>query len=200
MSSFISKGNIPVRDSFLVFGQPQINDIEIQEVVDTLKSGWLGTGPKVHKFEEDFRNYIGCNYAIAINSCTAGLFLALEAIGINPGDEVITTPMTFAATANVIIHHRAKPVFVDIERKTMNIDPDRIEHAITPKTRAIIPVHFAGRPCKMDEILDIAHRHNLFVIEDAAHSTESWYKDKKIGNIGDITVFSFYVTKNVIGC
>jgi len=198
MSSFISKGNIPVRDSFLVFGQPQINDIEIQEVVDTLKSGWLGTGPKVHKFEEDFRNYIGCNYAIAINSCTAGLFLALEAIGINPGDEVITTPMTFAATANVIIHHRAKPVFVDIERKTMNIDPDRIEHAITPKTRAIIPVHFAGRPCKMDEILDIAHRHNLFVIEDAAHSTESWYKDKKIGNIGDITVFSFYVTKNVV--
>lgn len=190
--------NKPVRDSFLVFGQPLIGEEEIQEVVDTLQSGWLGTGPKVHKFEDDFKKYIGCKHAIALNSCTAGLFLALEAVGIEPGDEVITTPMTFAATANVIIHHRAKPVFVDIERDTMNIDPNEIEDAITSKTKAIIPVHFAGRPCKMDEIMDIARRHNLFVIEDAAHATETWYKDKKIGNIGDITVFSFYVTKNLV--
>ncbi len=189
---------MPVRDSFLVFGQPLIGEEEIQEVVDTLRSGWLGTGPKVHKFEDDFKKYIGCKHAIALNSCTAGLFLALEVIGIKPEDEVITTPMTFAATANVIIHHSAKPVFVDIERDTMNIDPDKIESAITPKTKAIIPVHFAGRPCKMDEIMDIARCHNIWVIEDAAHATEAWYKDKKIGNIGDITVFSFYVTKNLV--
>ncbi|MGQ9608955.1 MAG: DegT/DnrJ/EryC1/StrS family aminotransferase [bacterium] len=190
--------NKPIRDSFLIFGQPLIKEEEIQEVVDTLRSGWLGTGPKVHRFEDDFKKYIGCKHAVALNSCTAGLFLALEAIGVKPGDEVVTTPMTFAATANVITHHGAKPVFVDIERDTMNIDPNKIESAITPKTKAIIPVHFAGRPCKMDEIMDIAHRHNLFVIEDAAHATEACYKDKKIGNIGDITVFSFYVTKNLV--
>lgn len=190
--------NKPIRDSFLIFGQPLIEEEDIQEVVDTLRSGWLGTGPKVHRFEDDFKKYIGCKHAIALNSCTAGLFLALEAIGVKPGDEIITTPMTFAATANVITHHGAKPVFVDIERDTMNIDPNKIESAITSKTKAIIPVHFAGRPCKMDEIMDIAHRHNLFVIEDAAHATEAWYKDKKIGNIGDITVFSFYVTKNLV--
>lgn len=188
----------PVRDSFLVFGQPLIGDAEIQEVVDTLKSGWLGTGPKVHKFEEDFKNYIGCHHALALNSCTSGLFLALEVVGVKAGDEVITTPMTFAATANVIVHRGATPVFVDIEKDTMNIDPNLIEAKITSRTKAIIPVHMTGRPCKMEKIMDIARRHNLFVIEDAAHAVEAWYRDKKIGNIGDITVFSFYVTKNVV--
>jgi len=188
----------PVRDSFLVFGQPLIGEAEIQEVVDTLRSGWLGTGPKVHRFEEDFKNYIGCRHALALNSCTAGLFLALETVGVGPGDEVITTPMTFAATGNVIIHRGAKPVFVDIEKETMNIDSNLIEAAITPRTKAIIPVHMAGRPCKMDEIMDIARRHDLPVIEDAAHAVEAWYGDRKIGNIADIAVFSFYVTKNVV--
>ena len=191
------EGGGPVRKEFLVFGSPAIEEGEIQEVVDTLRSGWLGTGPKVHRFEGDFKRYIGCKHAIAVNSCTAGLHLALDVLGIGEGDEVITTPMTFAATANVIVHRRARPVFVDVDRKTQNIDPNRIEDAITPRTKAIIPVHMAGRPCDMDAIMDIAQRHNLFVIEDAAHAVEAIYKGQKIGNIGHITVFSFYVTKNV---
>lgn len=191
-------GGKPIRDSFLVFGAPDIKEPEIKEVERTLRSGWLGTGPKTHKFEEDFKKYIGCKHALALNSCTAGLHLALNVIGVGPGDEVITTPMTFASTANVIVHQGARPVFVDIERDTMNIDPDKIEEAITPKTKAIIPVHVAGRPCKMDEIMDIARKHNLYVIEDAAHAVEAWYKDQKVGSIGDIAAFSFYVTKNVI--
>lgn len=191
-------GGKPVRDDFLVFGSPDIREPEIKEVENTLRSGWLGTGPKTHKFENDFKKYIGCKHALALNSCTAGLHLALNVIGVRPGDEVITTPMTFASTANVIVHQGARPVFVDIERDTMNIDPDKIEEAITPKTKAVIPVHVAGRPCKMDEIMDIARRHNLYVIEDAAHAVEAWYKDQKVGNIGDIAAFSFYVTKNVV--
>jgi len=191
------EGGEPVRKEFLVFGSPAIEEAEIQEVVDTLRSGWLGTGPKVHRFEEDFKRYIGCKHAIAVNSCTAGLHLALDVLGIGEGDEVITTPMTFAATANVVVHRRARPVFVDVDRESQNIDPNRIEDAITPRTKAIIPVHMAGRPCEMDAIMDIAQRHNLFVIEDAAHAVEAIYKGQKIGNIGHVTVFSFYVTKNV---
>ncbi|HWP46817.1 MAG TPA: DegT/DnrJ/EryC1/StrS family aminotransferase [Candidatus Limnocylindrales bacterium] len=188
----------PVRNSFLVFGSPDIREEEIAEVVDSLRSGWLGTGPKVDRFEKEFKAYIGAPYAIALNSCTAALHLSMLVSGIGPGDEVITTPMTFCATANAIVHTGARPVFVDVERKTLNIDPDRIQKAITPRTKAILPVHFAGRPCEMDPILELAQRYGLLVIEDAAHCIEGWYKGKKIGNIGDITCFSFYVTKNVI--
>lgn len=186
-----------MRDKFLVFGSPAIEEPEIREVVDTLRSGWLGTGPKVRRFEEAFREYVGCGQAIAMNSCTAGLHLALDVLGIRPGDEVITTPLTFAATGNVIIHRGARPVFVDVERDTMNIDPAEIEGAITERTRAIIPVHMAGRPCEMDRIVEVAEAHGLYVIEDAAHAIEAWYKGKKIGNVGHVTAFSFYVTKNV---
>jgi len=186
-----------VREEFLIFGSPLIGQAEIDEMVDTLRSGWLGTGPKTHRFETDFAQYVRAKYAIGLNSCTAGLHLALDVIGIQPGDEVITTPMTFASTANVIVHHRARPVFVDVERTTMNIDPQLIEKAITPKTRSIIPVHMAGRPCRMDEIMGIVRRHDLVVIEDAAHAIEAWYRGQKIGSVGDMTVFSFYVTKNV---
>jgi dTDP-4-amino-4,6-dideoxygalactose transaminase len=185
------------RQKFLVFGSPAIEEPEIQEVLDTLRSGWLGTGPRVNRFEEAFRQYVGCVHAIALNSCTAGLHLALDVLGVGPGDEIVTTPLTFASTANVIVHRGAHPVFVDVERNTMNIDPYGIEKAITSRTKAIIPVHLAGRPCEMDKIIDIAKRHNLYVIEDAAHAVEAWYKGQKIGNIGHITVFSFYVTKNV---
>ncbi|MBU6391057.1 MAG: DegT/DnrJ/EryC1/StrS family aminotransferase [Planctomycetota bacterium] len=191
------KGNKPARENFLIFGSPRIEEAEINEVVDTLRSGWLSTGPKVAKFEEMFRKHIGTKYAMALNSCTAGLHLAMIVLGLDKGDEIITTPMTFAATANVITHIGARPVFVDIDKRTMNIDPNLIEKSITKKTKAIIPVHFAGRPCDMDAIMSIARKHHLLVITDAAHAIEAEYKGQRVGSIGDMTVFSFYVTKNV---
>jgi dTDP-4-amino-4,6-dideoxygalactose transaminase len=191
-------GGSPVRDTFLVFGRPSIQEPEIQEVVATLRSGWLGTGPKTHAFEESFRQYVGCRHAVAVNSCTAALHLALDALGIGAGDEVITTPMTFVATANVILHVGATPVFVDIDPRTMNIDPDAIEAATTPRTKAIIPVHMAGRPCQMDRIIEIARAHDLYVIEDAAHAVGASIRGRRVGSIGDITCFSFYATKNLV--
>lgn len=188
----------PVRDNFLIFGSPDIEQTDIDEVVSCLKSGWIGTGPRVANFENKFKEFIGSKYAVALNSCTAALHLSMLVSGISHNDEVITSPMTFAATANSILHADAKPVFVDVEKETMNIDPDLIEKAITPKTKAILPVHFAGRPCKMDHISEIAQKHDLLVIEDAAHAIESMYHGKKIGSIGDMTCFSFYVTKNLV--
>ncbi|CAD6516784.1 conserved hypothetical protein [metagenome] len=190
--------NKPTRDKFLIFGSPQIEQNEINEVVKCLKSGWIGTGPRVKKFEDDFKKYIGTKYSAALSSCTAALHLSLLAIGVKKGDEVITTPMTFAATANAIIHAGAKPVFVDVEKNTMNIDANKIEEVISSKTKAIIPVHFAGRPCDMNKIMKISKNNDLYVIEDAAHAIESVYHGKKIGSIGDITCFSFYVTKNLV--
>ena len=190
--------SLPSRAQFLTFGAPDIDEPEIQEVVDTLRSGWLSTGPRCRKFEQLFCEYIGCEHAIALNSCTAGLELALEALGIGPGDEVITTPLTFCATANVVIHRGATPVFVDVDRSTGNIDPEQIPAAITDKTKAILPVHLYGRPCEMDALMTIAKNHGLYVIEDAAHATEAWYRGRKIGTIGDITVYSFYATKNLV--
>lgn len=187
-----------MRDTYLVFGSPMVEEDEIQEVVDCLRSGWLSTGPRVGTFQNMFREYIGSRHALALNSCTAGLHLAMLAAGLQSGDEVITTPMTFAATANAIIHTGAIPVFVDISLPAMTIDPERIERAITPRTRAIIPVHLYGRPCAMDAIMEIARRHNLIVIEDAAHALEAVYKGHRIGTIGAMTVFSFYVTKNLV--
>lgn len=185
-------------ESYLVFGAPDIQEEEIAEVVDSLRSGWLGTGPKVARFQEMFREYVGADHAVALNSCTAGLHLAMEAIGLGPGDEVITTPMTFAATVNSIIHAGAKPVLVDCDRDTQLIDPQRIEAAVTSRTRAIVPVHLCGRACDMDAIMDIAGRHNLVVIEDAAHAIESTYKGRRVGTLGHLACFSFYVTKNVV--
>lgn len=189
-----------MRDKFLVFGSPKIEDDEINDVVDSLHSGWLGTGPKVARFESDFAAYknINTSQVAAVNSCTAALHLSLLAAGIGQGDEVITTPLTFCATINAIIHAGAKPVLVDIEPDSMNIDPGKIESAITKKTRAILPVHFAGRPCNMDVIMEIAHEHGLKVIEDCAHAIETEYRGKKAGTIGDFGCFSFYVTKNVV--
>ena len=191
-------GGIPVRNKFLVFGSPKIGKAEIKEVVDSLKSGWLGTGPKVTKFENLISEYTGAKYAIALNSATAGMHLSLIACGVKAGDEVITSPMTFAATANVVEHIGAKPVFVDIDLSSMNIDPNKIEAKITNKTRAIMPVHMAGRPCRMDKIKKIAARYKLKIIEDAAHGMGAKFKNKKIGSIGDASAFSFYVTKNLI--
>ncbi len=185
------------RDSYLVFGSPRIEEDEIAEVVDSLRSGWISTGPKVARFEDLFREYTGCQFARATSSCTAGLHLAMLVAGIQPGDEVITSPLTFAATANAILHTGAKPVFADVDPQTFNIDPSQIPGKITPKTRAILPVHVAGRPCAMDTITEIARENNLLVIEDAAHALEAWYRGRKIGTIGDLGVFSFYVTKNL---
>lgn len=192
------EGGKPVRDKFLVFGSPLIGKDEIKEVVHSLKTGWIGTGPKVEKFESLIRNYTGAKYALAVNSATAGLHLSLVVLGIGSGDEVITTPMTFCSSANVIEHVGAKPVFADVEVASMNIDPDQIEKKISKRTKAILPVHMAGRPCNMSKIMRIAKKHNLKVIEDAAHAIGAEYKGKKIGVIGDLTSFSFYVTKNLI--
>ncbi|MBY0470297.1 DegT/DnrJ/EryC1/StrS family aminotransferase [bacterium] len=183
--------------SFLVFGSPALGKSEIDEVHQCLESGWIGTGPRVAQFEEEFRKYKGVPHAVALNSCTAALHLSLLAAGISEGDEVITTPMTFCATVNSIIHAGGKPVLVDVEPDTFNIDVEAIERRITPKTKAILPVHFAGRPCKMDRLMEIASRHGLMVIEDCAHAIEAEYHGKKIGTFGDFGCFSFYVTKNV---
>jgi dTDP-4-amino-4,6-dideoxygalactose transaminase len=183
--------------NFLIFGSPRIEADEIREVVDSLKSGWLSSGPKVLRFEEDFKKYMATPHAVAVNSCTAALFLSLVAAKIDAGDEVITTPFTFAATANVILHRGAKPVFVDVDPVTMNIDAESIEKKITSRTKAIVPVHFAGRPCNMNLILKLAKKHRLLVIQDAAHALETRYHGKKIGALGDLSAFSFYATKNL---
>lgn len=165
--------------------------------METLRSGWWGTGPKTQKFQKLFAKYTKAKYALGLNSCTAALELALDVLKIGPGDEVITTPITFVSTVNVIVHRGAKPVFADINPSTWNINPRKIEKKITKKTKAIIPVHLHGRPCQMDEILKLAKKHKLFVVEDAAHALEAWHKGKKIGSISDFTAFSFYVTKNL---
>lgn len=192
------EGGMPVRKTYLTFGAPDIGDEEIREVTDTLRSGWISTGPKVARFEEMMRDSIGCRFIKAVHSCTAALHLALIAAGIKNGDEVITTPLTFSATANVILHVGATPLFVDVDRATGNIDPKEIEKHMSKKTKAIIPVHLYGRPCRMDAIMEIAKRHNLVVIEDAAHALGASFQGKKIGTIGDATCFSFYVTKNLV--
>lgn len=186
------------RKKFLVFGSPLIEQPEIDEVVSSMKAGWLGTGPKVKKFEEMFGAYKGMPYAMGLNSCTAALHLSMLACGIKPGDEVIVPSMTFAATANSVIHAGGRPVFADCDRTTMNIDPEDIKRKITKKTKAIIPVHFAGRPCDMNAIMSIARKHRLKVIEDCAHAIESEYHGQKTGTFGDLGCFSFYVTKNIV--
>ena len=183
---------------YIVFGSPLIGDDEISEVTEVLKSGWLGTGPRVNKFEQIFREYKGSDFSIALNSCTAALHLSMLAIGIKAGDEVIVPSMTFAATANSVIHSGGIPVLVDCNKKTMNIDPDDIVKKITHRTKAIVVVHFAGRSCEMDTILNIAKKNNLKIIEDCAHAIETKYKCKKAGILGDIGCFSFYVTKNIV--
>ncbi|MBU1754059.1 DegT/DnrJ/EryC1/StrS aminotransferase family protein [bacterium] len=188
---------MPVRDTFLSFHQALLGEEEEASVIQTLRSGWLTTGPKTKQFEAEFAKYAKSEHAVAVNSCTAALHLALVAAGIGKGDEVITTPMTFCATANVIVHVQAAPVFVDVDSVTLNIDVKRIEEKITSKTRAIIPVHYAGCPCEMETILDLAKKYNLVVIEDAAHATETEYHGKKVGSIGDMAAFSFYATKNL---
>lgn len=187
-------------EDFLVFGSPAIGEEEIAEVEACMRSGWLGTGPRVAQFEKDFASYqsISDKQVAAVNSCTAALHVSMVAANMEPGSEVITTPLTFCATANAIIHAGLTPVLADVDPVTQNIDPAAIEAAITPRTRAILPVHFAGRPCEMDSIISIAKKHNLIVIEDCAHAIETTYHGKKAGTFGDFGCFSFYATKNVV--
>lgn len=185
---------------FLVFAAPDIHDEEIAEVVACMRSGWLGTGPRVARFEADVAAYKGYrpDQVAAVNSCTAALHVSMVAAGLPPGSEVITTPLTFCATVNSILHAGLTPVLADVDPVTHNIDPDAIEAAITPATRAILPVHFAGRPCDMDRIMAIADRHDLMVIEDCAHAIETMYHGRNAGTFGEFGCFSFYVTKNVV--
>jgi dTDP-4-amino-4,6-dideoxygalactose transaminase len=187
-------------DKFIVFGAPDIQQAEIDEVVDSLAAGWLGTGPKVKRFEQDFASYQGVppDCVAALNSCTAALHVSLLAAGVEAGDEVITTAMTFCATANAAIHAGATPVPVDIDAATLNINPELIEQSITERTRAIVPVHFAGRACEMDAIMAIAGKHGLVVVEDCAHAIETEFAGRKAGSFGAFGCFSFYATKNVV--
>ncbi len=184
-------------EDFLPFHRPDVGDDEVTEVVDVLRSGWLTTGPKVREFEQEFAAMVGAQHAVAVNSCTAALHLALEAAGLREGDEVLVPTMTFAATAEVVTYFKARPVLIDCVQDTLNLDTDRIEEAITEKTKAIIPVHFAGHPCDMERILPVARAHDLRVIEDAAHALPARYEGKMVGSIGDCTCFSFYATKNI---
>jgi dTDP-4-amino-4,6-dideoxygalactose transaminase len=187
-------------EPFLVFGAPLIEQAEIDEVVACMESAWLGTGPRVARFEREFAEYqsLKPSQVAAVNSCTAALHVSMVAAGLASGSEVITTPLTFCATVNAIIHAGLTPVLADVDPVTQNIDPSAIEAAITPRTRAILPVHFAGRPCEMDRIMDIAKKHDLIVIEDCAHAIETEYHGRKAGLFGDFGCFSFYATKNVV--
>jgi len=186
-----------MKNDFLLFHKPFISEEEVDEIVDTVRSGWLSMGPKTIRFENNFNEYIGVKKSVAVSSWTAAGHLSLEAFGINEGDEVILPTMTFPATAEIVCYFKAKPVIVDVDEDTLNISLEAIEKAITPKTKAIIPVHYAGQPCDLDEIHAIAKKHNLKVLEDAAHSLPAKYKGKKIGTISDVTCFSFYATKTL---
>jgi dTDP-4-amino-4,6-dideoxygalactose transaminase len=185
------------REKYLIFGAPDLGPEEYAEVRACLDSRWMGTGPRTARLEREFRDYIGATATVALNSCTAALQLAMKVLGVPHGSEVITSSMTFCATANAIVHAGCVPVLVDCERESMNIDVEAVERHVTPRTRAIVPVHFAGRPCDMDALMAVARKHQLFVIEDCAHAIESKVGDQHCGTFGDIGCFSFYATKNM---
>ena len=186
-----------MRSSFLPFAQPDLDGAELDQIAEALRSGWITTGPKVRAFEARFAEAVGARHAVAVNSCTAAMHLALEAIGLGRGDEVITTPYTFAATAEVVRYFDARPVFVDIDPETLNIDPARVEAAVTERTRAILPVHVAGLAADLDPIHAVACRHGLVVIDDAAHAFPATYQGRMIGSASALTCFSFYATKTI---
>ncbi|TME03083.1 MAG: DegT/DnrJ/EryC1/StrS aminotransferase family protein, partial [Chloroflexi bacterium] len=192
-----------MRSQFLHFAPPLIGDEEIEEVVRTLREGWITTGPRAQRFETEFAQLVGAPAALAVNSATSAMHIALAALGISEGDEVVTTTMTFTSTVHVIEHQRARPVLVDVEADTLNLDPNKVEAAISPKTKAIVPVHLYGHPADMDPIYAIAQRHGLAVIEDAAHALPARYRDRMIGapqpgfDFPNLVAFSFYATKNL---
>ncbi|MGH2587435.1 MAG: DegT/DnrJ/EryC1/StrS family aminotransferase [Dehalococcoidia bacterium] len=182
---------------YLPYNQPSIDEDEIEAVAETLRSGWITTGPRTAAFEQRFAAYTGASHAIALSSATAGLHLALVAAGIGQGDEVIVPVYTFAACAHVVVQLGARPVLVDCSADDLNIDPEAVERAVTPRTKALMVVHFGGQPARMDELLALAARHGLFVLEDAAHAVGAHYRGRPVGSIGDATAFSFYATKNL---
>jgi len=179
------------------FFRPDVGDEEIAAVVETLRSGWLTIGPRTHDFEQAFAQWVGAPHAVAVSSCTAALHLALDALELEPGDEVITCTLTFTATGAAIVHAGGRPVLVDCDPDTLNLDPADVVRKLTPRTRAIVPVHYAGHPAPMDELLEIARRRHLTVLEDAAHALPASYRGRRIGTVGDVTAFSFYATKNL---
>lgn len=182
---------------YLPFSPPKISRAGIRAVSRSLKTGWIGTGPIAKEFEQSFAEYTGVAHSAAVSSCTSGLFLVMKAIGLGPGDEVITTAMTFASTVNSILHCGATPILADIDPTTGNIDLDSVEKLITPATRVLLPVHYAGYPCDMTGLRNLADKHNLFLLEDCAHAVESTHSGKRAGSVGDAAVFSFYATKNI---
>jgi dTDP-4-amino-4,6-dideoxygalactose transaminase len=184
-------------DRFIAFSPPCIGVEEIADVTSTLRSDWITTGPKVRRFEEEFVSFTGASAALAVSSATDAMLVGLAALGIGPGDEVITTTMTFCSTVHVIEHVGARPVLVDVEPDTLNVNPELVARAVTPQTKAIMPVHLYGHPCEMDTLLDIVRKHNLFVVEDAAHALPACYKGRMVGTMGTFTAFSFYATKNL---
>ena len=190
-------GGRPVREKPLSYARQCIDEEDISAVVEALRSDWLTTGPKITEFEEKFAAYVGSKYAVAVANGTAALHAAVFAAGIGPGDEVVTTPMTFVASANCVLYCGGTPVFADIDPRTYNINPDEIEKKITSHTRAVIPVHFTGQPCDLDRVNEIARKNNLIVIEDAAHALGAEYKGKKIGGLSDMTIFSFHPVKHI---
>jgi len=186
-----------MRESFLIFGSPTIGEEEIAEVVDSLRSGWVGTGPKVQRFEAMLSEYVGVQHCRCVSSCTAALILSMQVLGIGPGDEVLVPAMTFVASANAVEHAGATPILIDSVPDTGMMDLEAAEAAITPRTRAIMPVHFAGRPVDMDRLNVMRDRHGLLVVEDAAHAIGAEWRGRPIGTFGNVTAFSFYVTKNI---
>jgi len=187
----------PIRAEFLPFHRPSFGPEEEAEVVDTLRSGWVTMGPKTHRLEAAFREMLGVPHAVAVSSCTAAIHLALIGLGIGPGDEVVTTPLSFATTANVLVHVGAVPVFADVDPETLNLDPDAAAARIGPRTKAIMPVHLHGQPCEMDALRALSERHGLVMIEDAAHAIEATYRGRKMGADSTVAAFSFYATKNI---
>ena len=181
----------------LPFSPPSYTEEEVEAVADCVRAQWTGTGPKTNRFETEFKEYKGVGSAAALSSCTSALYLALKSLGIGPGDEVITTAMTFCSTINVILHCGATPVLCDIDKRNKNIDANLIERLITSKTKAIIPVHYAGYPCEMDKIMQLSKAYQLYIVEDCAHAIETKYKSQHCGTFGEIGCFSFYATKNI---
>jgi perosamine synthetase len=190
-------GGTPVRETLLPYGRQSIGDDDIEAVVDVLRSDWLTTGPKVGEFEEAFAAWVGAKYAVSFSSGTAALHGAAFAAGLKPGDEAVTSPMTFAATANCVLYQGATPVFADVSADTLNLDPEKVAERITPRTRAILPVDYSGHPADMDAILELGARHGLLVIEDACHALGAEYGRRRTGSIADMTVFSFHPVKHL---